>query len=170
MSHYDYIKSVTLAWLEPATYRQKTTTSSSARKRKQKDDEAGGIRTRSSESTISTITTSESSRHTKITNTSLHPSTGLLRCRLNTTVQHLPVKSKNQKPRCQLHSWAKGGMPRKLWVALLHAKYAKSTFALIAIDYFTLRQTLIQLAKNVRRNISEQETAESPLAKLEPEA
>ena len=61
MSHYDYIKSVTLAWLEPGTYRQKTTTSSSARKRKHKDDEPGGVRTRSSESTISTITTNESS-------------------------------------------------------------------------------------------------------------
>ena len=114
MSHYNYIKSVTLAWLEPATNQQKTLTSSSARKRKHKDDEAGGIQTRSSECTISTITTSESSRHTKITNTSLHPSTGSLRCRLNTTVQHLPMKSKNQKPRCQLHSWAKGGNAPKV--------------------------------------------------------
>ena len=114
MSHYDYIKSVTLAWLEPGTYRQKTTTSSSARKRKHKDDEPGGVRTRSSESTISTITTNESSRQTKITNTSLHPSTGSLRCRLNTTVQHLPMKSKNQKPRCQLHSWARGGNAPKV--------------------------------------------------------
>jgi len=38
----------------------------------------------------------------------LHPSRGSLMCRLATNCQHMPVKSKSKRPRCQLHRWARG--------------------------------------------------------------
>ena len=47
-----------------------------------------------------------------ITYLALHPTKGALSCRLATNCQHIAAKSRSQRPRCQLHRWArdrKGG-------------------------------------------------------------
>ena len=45
----------------------------------------------------------------KVTNGSLHPQNGALRCRLDRTLDHLPTNTCNKQPReCALHGWASG--------------------------------------------------------------
>ena len=111
ISHYDYIKAIALAWIEPALHRPKpplqggiiqTTT----RKR---------TRYNSDTSTISPISYSDSQtasfdqkHNVRVTESNLHPNTGKLSCRLRTDIQHIPVASKSKRARCQLHRWASG--------------------------------------------------------------
>ena len=123
MSHYEYIKAIALAWIEPEEYAPQRI----ARKRKSREDKEVSMGSRSrrrmtqihrstSSSTVSGLTSigastnaagGDSNRNGTINDNSLHPSSGKLRCRLNTAVQHLPEYSKVKKRRCQLHRWAR---------------------------------------------------------------
>ena len=86
------------------------------------DDIDNSVRTRrrfvSDGTTVSGLTTCDGSsnrrvmkesagRNATISQKSLHPSNGKLKCRLSTSVQHIPEKPITRKPRCQLHRWAR---------------------------------------------------------------
>ena len=48
-------------------------------------------------------------RSVKVTNASLNPKNGVLRCRLDRTLDHLPTNTSNKQSReCALHGWAVG--------------------------------------------------------------
>jgi hypothetical protein len=57
----------------------------------------------SSPSSVSTITTA-SSRAAFCTDSSLSDN-GLLQCRLDTTLSHLPSRKRGNRPQCGLHAW-----------------------------------------------------------------
>ena len=73
----------------------------------------------SSISTISSLASSGTgSKRRRISDTSLDPLDGSLKCRLNHSVDHWPSKatlepSSKSKPACQLHRWACGHKVRK---------------------------------------------------------
>ena len=100
MNHYEFIKAVALAWLDPDTYwpAQKKKTSRSV-----------------SSSTTATPKTGISTRRSlkiqpkksaSVTDKYLDPYTGVLRCRLNTSLCHLPEENKKNEANCQLCNWA----------------------------------------------------------------
>ena len=101
MSHYDYQKKIAHVWLNKDYY---TTTSES--------DIVAPSTSRSASSAVSTVTTATTIRKARICESSLHPLTGALKCRLNTRFGHWPTAPSqshpNQETVCQLHRWITG--------------------------------------------------------------
>lgn len=104
VSHYDYIKEITLAWINQELYWSKT-----VNRRKQNVDmvDDGKRKTRASRALdIALVLSSASLKATPFTDKTLHP-TGKLSCCLNTAVQHFPECTSISRPQCQLHRWAR---------------------------------------------------------------
>ena len=108
VSHYNFIKQIALAWINPELF---PTPKVSSAKRKSREEKTH-INTRSKKRIIvepDTFSgTSSSSKCNQVDDKTLDPVTGKLSIRLNTTVQHFPELSNAKKPRCQLHRWARG--------------------------------------------------------------
>ena len=108
LSHYDYIKQISMAWIDPDRYwpnkkrskrkRGTTPVRRSVRLEDSSDDDES----------MSTATSATSTRCQPIDAAALHPISGSLNVRLNTAIQHLPVHITTKKSRCQLHRWARG--------------------------------------------------------------
>ena len=102
LNHYEYIRAIALAWLEPERYwprktnpRKNATTTSS-----------------NSGSSISVISrlrpsgrVSKVAKNITFTDRTLDPYMGALRCRLDTHLSHLPEFSNNKVSNCQLCYW-----------------------------------------------------------------
>jgi hypothetical protein len=97
LSHYDFRKEIVLNWLdesyEPRTHQVKDAPSK----------KTGLSSIFSSPSSVSTITTA-SSRAAFCNDSSLSEN-GLLQCRLDTTLSHLPSRKRGDRPQCALHRW-----------------------------------------------------------------
>jgi hypothetical protein len=98
LSHYNFRKEVALNWLD-SSYEARTHQIKDAPSKKT----TGLMSLFSSPSSVSTITTS-SSRAAFCTDSSLSQN-GLLQCRLDTTLSHLPSRKRGNRPQCALHSW-----------------------------------------------------------------
>ena len=103
-THYKFIESIALAWLKPSQYWPKRKTS--------------GRKSISEESTVaaSIITrraTCTPARSATMTDNTLNPYTGRLRCRLDQSLNHLPIQSERAEANCQLHNWAVKSKYRK---------------------------------------------------------
>jgi hypothetical protein len=101
LSHYDFRKEIALNWLD-SSYKPRTHQIKDAPSKKM----TAGLMSRfPSPSSVSTITTTtSSSRAAFCTDTSLSEN-GLLQCRLDTTLTHLPSRKRGNRPQCALHSW-----------------------------------------------------------------
>ena len=62
----------------------------------------------SSVSVGSSLISDDKKLNKKVTDNSLHPTQGALKCRLDLHMHHLPNSSKSKNPRCALHRWAWG--------------------------------------------------------------
>ena len=105
-THYQFVKEVALAWLKPSVYWY-----NSAKK--------SDLQSRVSSSNGSTISESIASnivsrkrqmkyidrKNNTVSAKSLDPYQGALRCRLDVTLSHLPVKNEKAENSCQLHYW-----------------------------------------------------------------
>ena len=104
VNHYDYIKEIALAWINPDIHWPKKI---SQKKRKAPKDD-GKRNTRASraldESSVSSSIAS--SKATPFNDKTLHPR-GKLACRLQHAVQHFPECTTVSRPQCQLHRWAR---------------------------------------------------------------
>ena len=128
VSHYDFIKQVALAWMDPTRYgpRKKNTETAHQPNKKRgrsvvldsSDDEIEQPRClrskkesleTSSTCSIATTSTVKTMRNTRINDESLDPSVGSLRCRLDTFTEHCPKHFDGAKRamKCQLHRWAR---------------------------------------------------------------
>ena len=130
VSHYEYIKIIALAWIDQEEYwpepkKQKRHLSEVPdeeliiKEARQTRARRGGRTSPMSETSeegtqkrtrlLRATPTKGPKRHNaSVTDISLHPSKGSLMCRLATNCQHIPVKSRSNRPRCQLHRWARG--------------------------------------------------------------
>jgi hypothetical protein len=97
LSHYEFRKQIALNWL--ASPYEPTTNEITDGCRKKN----GSTTLFSSPSSVSTITTA-SSRAAFCTDSSLFEN-GLLQCRLDITLSHLPSRKKGSRPLCVLHAW-----------------------------------------------------------------
>jgi hypothetical protein len=108
VTHYDFIKQITLAWINPDTHWPKGTEAHWSKKRKAAEQQQQEtVITRSAARKLNLEQTSPS-LCIPVTDNNLHPSTGKLKHRLNYSLQHYPQCSKVKAPRCQLHRWARG--------------------------------------------------------------
>ena len=131
VTHYEYIKMISLAWIDQEGYwpepKKKKRSLASIEEGTIIND--GGRRARRGGRTSPMSDMSESTQHhraprimttsqtstngrkrhnTSVTDISVHPSKDSLMCWLTTNCQHIPVKSRSTRPRCQLHRWARG--------------------------------------------------------------
>ena len=125
MTHYDFIRSIVMAWIDQENYWPKK------RKKRAKgirlpdnqcDDSSSTRRSRRrlqsascslSSDCVSAVTevagvSAASSRNITMNDKSIDALTGSLKCRLDSFVLHHPVKSENKRAKCQLHRWARG--------------------------------------------------------------
>ena len=98
LSHYDYIKEISLAWIDRNIIANKL--------EENYNDLSDKILTRRAKRKLDTDTLSVTSKCTNVDDKSLHPG-GKLNIRLNNSFQHLPVQSNGKRPRCALHRWAR---------------------------------------------------------------
>ena len=102
LSHYDFVRQVSLAWLKPSVYWPEDSRRVS-----------GSLASVSTSKTDTTIASSIITRrkinvkkkNSTFTNKSLDPYSGILRCRLDHSLDHLPVKNDKPEASCQLHYW-----------------------------------------------------------------
>ena len=102
LTHYEFIRQVALAWLKPSKYWPN----------KNKDSTRSIASTSSfiNQCSVASAVTSRLKLNTKkknatFTNKSLDPYSGDLRCRLNNSLNHFPVKNDKPEGNCQLHYW-----------------------------------------------------------------
>ena len=107
-SHYDYIKEISLAWINPELHWPKKKTKAAAKSKEIYNKVKTRLRKRFREDDMVSASNFNSSKCERVNDASLHPTAGKLHMRLNTSVQHLPEHSKSKKPKCQLHRWARG--------------------------------------------------------------
>ena len=107
LTHYEFIKQVALAWINKDLHWPNDSTTKVSKKRKTEDDDKRKTRATKKRLDIDAMSfSSADSRCFPITSKSLHPSSGSLNIRLNTTMQHLPHLAK-KRSRCGLHRWAR---------------------------------------------------------------
>ena len=106
VSHYEYIKMIALAWVNPELNWPTKKKINTKRRLEQTEDLTRITRAKRKLYTDS-VSISDSSRCSVVDNNTLHPSNGKLRCRLVTSVQHVPEVPKTKRPRCALHRWAR---------------------------------------------------------------
>ena len=106
LSHYEYIRQISLAWINQEEYRPKTLKFVS-RKRPKEDQQIPVTRGRKKLDTGSLSVSSKHLKYYKIEDESLHPNNGKYSCRLNMSVQHFPESPKVKRARCALHKWSR---------------------------------------------------------------
>ena len=114
LSHYDYIKQISLAWINQELYWPKKVTKTTATKKRSSEKETTTqtrSRKRKSDTDLASVSSSGSSRCVRIDDDSLDPNNGKLCIRLNHSFQHFPEKSNSKKPKCALHRWARERQP-----------------------------------------------------------
>ena len=98
MEHYLFRRDIAMGWIDPDAYGE--------------DVDHAGYTTPSDAETISTLSISSTGRKARVSDASLNPQDGSLRCRLNRTCGHWPSETESNKdrnkPACQLHKWAAG--------------------------------------------------------------
>ena len=100
-NHYEFIKSIALAWIDPDTYWPQ--------KSGKRDNDASS----SSSSRMSKRSKPSPKRNATFTDRSLDPYTGSLRCRMDTRLNHLPEENDKDEGSCQMHYWKDKSKYRK---------------------------------------------------------
>ena len=129
MTHYEFIKSIVLAWMDQEMYwpkkrkkrRSRSVVSMNEANRRTSRrmlnlppsslSSTGAIGEYGGSATASSATSDSATvqkRNTTMNDLSLDPHKGSLKCRLNSFVSHYPQKSGNKRAKCQLHRWARG--------------------------------------------------------------
>jgi len=96
LNHFEFMRQIVLAWIDPDTYWP-----------------VNEKRDSSSVSTTSSFTSPRPSkrireipkRNTTFTDKALDPYTGILRCYLDTSLDHLPDENDKAEGSCQMHYW-----------------------------------------------------------------
>lgn len=120
MDQYSFRKNVCEHWVCPwmrlkSPLTQSSTTTTTTRKRKSQYD--GNYEEEDESTTFSSRTRSENKKHahkltkaTRISDNTLHPTTGDLKCRLDTSLSHLPSPDISEgKLKCALHCYLNRG-------------------------------------------------------------
>jgi hypothetical protein len=130
LSHYEFRKQIALNWLD-SSYEPTT-------------NEIQKTSMFSSPSSVSTITTA-SSRANWCTDSSLSEN-GVLQCRLDTTLSHLPSRKKGNRPQCGLHAWTGTRMQSDI----MYCQSCNIHLCLDCYDIFHTRSNLVATKKQLR--------------------
>ena len=143
VSHYNYIKEIALAWVNPELYWPKKIRPT---KRKAKGEiDSNKRKTRSAVRHLDTESVcTTSSKAPNVTNESLHPATGNLSCRLNNSVQHLPECPSVKRPICQLHRWARGRDAKEVRGGIVKCSVCRIHLCISCYKVFHLEASIVE--------------------------
>ena len=104
MSHHDFRKAIALYWINPQEYESEIKNKASfTLKRKCSSSTASSVSSISMDSSIKKSKFVKTGIH-HVTDASLCPNNGSLKCRLDKNVDHIPMESP-ARARCRLHWW-----------------------------------------------------------------
>jgi hypothetical protein len=132
LSHYEFRKEIALNWLDPL-YEPRTHQIKDAPSRNN-----GLTLMFSSPSSVLTITTTSSLRGTFCTDSSLAEN-GALKCRLETTLSHLPSRKNGNRPQCDLHRWT--GIQKE--AGILYCRSCNINLCIDCYKIFHMRSNLV---------------------------
>ncbi len=115
LSHYDFIKQVALAWIEPGIYWPGWNTTRRKTRRSQSADDSACTSV-SSESIVGrrirtrSVKSEPQRKRRRMTDNALNPLRGCMKDRLNKSLVHNPINisKEGKRGKCQLHRWARG--------------------------------------------------------------
>mgnify|MGYP003321282704 FL=1 len=99
-SHYEFVKRVALAWLNPSEHWQ-----SSKSSRGRIVDDSTTVQSSIASSVVAKKRIKFEQKNCVLTDNSLDFYTGNLRCRLDTSLNHLPTMNNKPENNCQLYYW-----------------------------------------------------------------
>ena len=103
-SHYEFIREIALAWIDPITYWPEP----ASKRVSDKDSTATSTRTRA----VKNVKIKRK-KNTTLTDNSLDPYNGTLCCRLNCKLNHLPEETESKEASCQFHYYKSKSKYRK---------------------------------------------------------
>ena len=131
MSHYDFNKSIALAWIDQDTYWPKKKRSYQA---SNQSVTSTSVTLRSNESTCTII-----KRAPRFTDQSLCPINGSLNHRLEEHRSHWPLVNLKKNASCQLHRWATDSKKKKKRANLVTCSHCKVTLCVACfVPYHTV--------------------------------
>ena len=115
-THLEFRKDIALAWINPKEYMadQKQAAAKTPMSRRRKRDDASGVsgitldsalRSTVTEPSVPTQPTKKLKRTVRMSDDALDPTAGKLSCRLDHTLDHIPIRPHNSKVRCSIHRW-----------------------------------------------------------------
>ena len=104
-NHYEFIKCITLAWLDPVLYWPVTS--------KKRVSSSSICTTATASSRTSKKSKPNRKRNSTLSDLSLDPYCGAVRCRLDTRLNHLPEEEERGEAQCQMHYWKNKSKYRK---------------------------------------------------------
>ena len=102
---YEFIKCITLAWLDPVLYWPVTS--------KKRVSSSSICTTATASSRTSKKSKPNRKRNSTLSDLSLDPYCGAVRCRLDTRLNHLPEEEERGEAQCQMHYWKNKSKYRK---------------------------------------------------------
>ena len=152
VSHYDYIKTIALGWINQDTHWPKQVKLKKRKADKEVDDGKRHTRATTRKLYSSSSQMSSSSSKTKqIKDKTLDPIRGELNCRLQTSVQHFPVRQTTKTAaKCQLHRWARRGTNGKeVRKGVFSCSYCQVHLCIDCFKLFHIEANLIQKKEEI---------------------
>jgi hypothetical protein len=111
LSQYEFRRDIAMAWIDPATYWTHRDDSPQKKRRTSVDaHKAARKKARPPVRAVNEVIVAKQHRGQRISDSTLHPYTGALACRLYQHLPHFPVTPNTKRPpKCALHRWATGG-------------------------------------------------------------
>ena len=108
ISQYDYIKYISLTWINPEQYWSKTVLKPKNSKLLVETFTIIRVKSIVVASDVNACSSTSSKNKAIIIYATMHPSNVILSYRLNTSLQHLTKATNVKRSRCQLHRWSRG--------------------------------------------------------------
>ena len=133
-THYQFIQDIALAWLKPSQYwpKPKKVTRISSQHSMDESTVSASVVTRRVSGSVK--------RSAVFNDNSLNPYTGSLRCRLDSSLNHMPTKIDKPEANCQMHYWKKKGKHRK------QLMMCPACNVILSLDYYKMLHEVSDLS------------------------
>ena len=152
LSHYDYIKQISLAWINHDLYWPQPLKVAAKKRKSQANDTRRVTRAKKSLDTDLDSLISKGSKCCIIDDKTIDPISGTLRRRFNTAVQHFPEKPSGKRPRCQLHRWARNREGQEVFATVSTCSVCRVNLCLSCYKLFHTEANILGKKKDIARS------------------
>ena len=149
MSQYEFRKNIALHWIAPV--RAKELEKKAQKFQIHRKSSSPSVASLSSMSMDSLFAAENARRRCVRTCDDTLEETGALRCRLDTTLCHLPIKPQSKKAKCAIHRWV--GVEKQ--AQILHCPTCNMHLCVECYGLFHKTPNLVSMKKNLEVNITQ---------------